>query len=67
MPSLLGYRKFTVAVLFVIAATYLCATGKLSGDNFVSIAWSVTGLFGAANAISKAFTSKTKDTVTGTS
>lgn len=51
--SLIGYRKFIIAVLFWTSATGLCVAGKLSGGEFVSIAGLVTGLYGAANAASK--------------
>ena len=49
MTSLIGYRKFIVAVGFLLAATGLCAFGKLSGVEFVGVTGLVTGLFGAAN------------------
>lgn len=52
MP-LIGYRKFTVALLFWGSATVLCLLGRLSGGEFVGIAGLVTGLYGAANAAGK--------------
>ena len=50
MPSLIGYRKLIVAVLFWASATALCAFDKLDGGGFVATAGLVTGLFAAANA-----------------
>ena len=50
---LIGYRKFTVAVLFWLSATALCAAGRLDGGDFVAVAGLVTGLYGAANAAGK--------------
>lgn len=51
--SLIGYRKFIVAVLFWAAATGLCIAGRLTGGEFVSVAGLVMGLYGAANAAGK--------------
>jgi hypothetical protein len=51
--SLVGYRKFIIAALFAIAATALCAAGKINGGEFVAVAGLVTGLYGAANAAGK--------------
>ena len=50
MPSLIGYRKLIVAVLFWASATALCAFDKLDGGGFVAVAGLVTGLFGVTNA-----------------
>lgn len=35
MTSLIGYRKFTVAVLALLCLTVLCAFGRLTGIEFV--------------------------------
>lgn len=51
--SLIGYRKFIVAVLFWLSATALCAAGQLDSGGFVAVAGLVTGLYGAANAAGK--------------
>lgn len=51
--SLIGYRKFIIALAFWGSATGLCIAGKLTGAEFVSIAGLVDGLYGAANAASK--------------
>ena len=50
MPSLIGYRKFIVAVLFWGSASALCYAGRLDGGGFVAVAGLVTGLFGVTNA-----------------
>lgn len=44
MPSLIGYRKFAVAVLALLCLTLLCAFGKLTGSEFV------TGMLGTVGA-----------------
>ncbi len=36
MTSLIGYRKFIVAVLALLCLTVLCAFGRLTGVEFVS-------------------------------
>ena len=51
--SMVGYRKFTIAVLFWASASGLCAVGRLSGGEFVGLAGLVTGLYSAANAAGK--------------
>lgn len=53
MPTLIGYRKFIIAVAFWVSATALCAAGKLSGAEFVTVAGLVTGLYGAANVTAR--------------
>lgn len=51
--SLIGYRKFIVALLFWASASGLCAAGLIDGGEFVAIAGLVMGLYGAANAAGK--------------
>ncbi len=51
--SLVGYRKFVIALLFWASASGLCAAGRLSGGEFVGLAGLVTGLYSAANAAGK--------------
>lgn len=58
VQSLIGYRKFIVAVAFWLSATGLCLLGKLSGTEFVSATALVVGLYGAANAAGKFATTK---------
>jgi len=50
---MIGYRKFTVAVLFWLGATGLCLLGRIDGGEFVAVAGLVMGLYGASNAASK--------------
>ena len=50
---MIGYRKFTVAVLFWASATALCVAGRLDGGQYVTLASWVMGLYGAANAAGK--------------
>lgn len=47
--QLFGLRKFTIAILFWLSGTVLCATQTLSGGNFVLITGIVTGLYGITN------------------
>lgn len=44
-----GSRKFLLSVFFAIAGTALCATGKLSGEQFVYLVGICTGIHHAAN------------------
>jgi hypothetical protein len=53
MPRLIGYRKFIVAAAFWASATALCAFGRMSGAEFVTVAGLVTGLYGAANVTAR--------------
>jgi hypothetical protein len=52
MPSLIGYRKFIVALLFWLSSTALCLLGLIDGGDFVAVTGLVVGLYGAANAAS---------------
>lgn len=51
MPSLIGYRKFTIAVIALVSGVGLCAFGRLSGTEFVYLAGSVFAIFGTANVM----------------
>lgn len=46
---LVGYRKFIIAAAFWASASVLCACGRLSGAEYVTLAGLVTALYGAAN------------------
>ena len=53
MPSLIGYRKFTIALVALISGVGLCAFGRLDGSQFVTLAASVFAIFGTANVVAK--------------
>ena len=53
MSSLVGYRKFIIAFAFWASGTALCAFGKLSGAEFVTLAGLVAGLYGTANVAAR--------------
>jgi len=53
MKSLIGYRKFTIALVALISGVGLCAFGRLSGTEFVYLAGGVFAIFGTANVAAK--------------
>ena len=53
MPSLIGYRKFTIALVALISGVGLCAFGRMDGSQFVTLAASVFAIFGTANVAAK--------------
>ncbi len=59
MNSLIGYRKFTVAVLALLCLTVLCAFGRLTGVEFVSGLSVTVGVFLSLNVMQK-FSEATK-------
>lgn len=53
MQSLVGYRKFIVAVLALLSLTVLCAFGRLTGVEFVSGLAVTVGTFISLNVMQK--------------
>ena len=53
MNSLIGYRKFTVAVLALLCLTALCAFGKLTGSEFITGMLGTVGSFIMLNVTQK--------------
>lgn len=53
MTSLVGYRKFTVAVLALLCLTVLCAVGKLTGSEFITGMLGTVGSFILLNVTQK--------------
>ena len=53
MTSLVGYRKFTVAVLALLCLTALCAVGKLTGSEFITGMLGTVGSFILLNVTQK--------------
>lgn len=53
MNSLIGYRKFTVAVLALLCLTVLCAFGQLSGGEFITGLIGTVGTFISLNVMQK--------------
>ena len=53
MTSLIGYRKFTVAILALLCLTALCAFGRLTGVEFVSGPAVTVGSFITLNVMQK--------------
>lgn len=53
MNSLIGYRKFTVAILALLCLTVLCAFGKLTGSEFITGMLGTVGSFIMLNVTQK--------------
>lgn len=53
MNSLIGYRKFTVAVLALLCLTVLCALGRLTGGEFITGLIGTVGTFISLNVMQK--------------
>ena len=53
MISLVGYRKFIVAVLALLCLTVLCAFGKLTGSEFITGMLGTVGTFISLNVMQK--------------
>lgn len=53
MTSLIGYRKFIVAVLALLCLTALCAFGKLTGSEFITGMLGTVGSFIMLNVTQK--------------
>lgn len=53
MNSLIGYRKFTVAILALLCLTVLCSFGKLTGSEFITGMLGTVGSFIMLNVTQK--------------
>jgi hypothetical protein len=52
--KLFGWRKFSIAMLFVGSGFLLCFLGRLDGNQYVSLTGWVCGLFGATSVAGQA-------------
>lgn len=51
--TLIGYRKFTVAILALLCLTALCAFGRLTGSEFITGMLGTVGSFIMLNVMQK--------------
>ena len=54
MPSLIGYRKFIVAVACWASTSLLCAAGLVDGGQYVTAVGLIVALYGAGNVAARA-------------
>lgn len=47
--SLIGYRKFIVALCCWASSVLLCLNGQVTGEQYVILVGLVVGMFGVAN------------------
>ena len=57
----LGGRKFIITLLFWVSATGLCAMGKISGGEFVTLAGLLLALFGSSNVAEHVVNRRSKE------
>lgn len=53
MPSLIGYRKFIVAMACWLSSSLLCAAGLVDGGQYVTAVGLIVGLYGTSNVVAR--------------
>lgn len=56
--SMIGYRKFTVAMACWLSTSLLCAAGLVDGAQYVMAVGLIVGLYGTANVVARVVPAK---------